>query len=131
MPGLASARERLVMQYVKWSEENEVTALAECQIGLMPLTNDEWSEGKCGFKLIQYLSLGIPAVSSPIGVNKTIIEEGINGFFASTDEEWYAAIEKLILDKELRKCMGKSGRKKVLAHYSLLSNERNFMSLFS
>jgi glycosyltransferase involved in cell wall biosynthesis len=119
------------MQYIKWSEENEVSALAECQIGLMPLSNDEWSEGKCGFKLIQYLALGIPAVSSPVGVNTTIIEEGVNGFFASNDAEWYAAIEKLILDKELRKCMGKAGRKKVLDHYSLLSNERNFTSLFN
>jgi glycosyltransferase involved in cell wall biosynthesis len=119
------------VKYIPWSEENEVTELATCQIGLMPLTDDEWSEGKCGFKLIQYLSLGIPAVSSPVGVNKTIIDEGINGFFASTDEGWFTAIEKLILDADLRKKMGLAGRSKIIARYSLLSNEANFLSLFN
>jgi glycosyltransferase involved in cell wall biosynthesis len=116
--------------YIKWSEENEVPALATCQIGLMPLTYEEWNEGKCGFKLIQYLALEIPAVSSPVGVNKIIIEEGVNGFFARNDAEWYTAIEKLILDPSLRKRMGAEGRKKITAHYSLQSNEQNFLSLF-
>ncbi len=119
------------VKFIKWSEENEVSALATCQIGLMPLTNDEWSEGKCGFKLIQYGSLGIPAVSSPIGVNKIIIEEGINGFFATSTNEWFIAIEKLILDKALRRKMGIAGRTKIIAQYSLQSNLNNFLSLFS
>jgi len=119
------------VKYIKWSEENEVSALATCQIELMPLTNDEWSEGKCGFKLIQYLALGIPAVSSPVGVNKIIIEDGVNGYFANSDAGWYDAIEKLILDADLRKKMGKAGREKIIAKYSLLSNKNNFLSLFS
>lgn len=119
------------VKYIEWSEENEVSELASCQIGLMPLTNDEWSEGKCGFKLIQYLSLGIPAVSSSIGVNKIIIEEGVNGYFANTDSDWYSNIEKLILDVDLRKKMGKAGQEKIIAQYSLQSNENNFLSLFS
>lgn len=119
------------VNYIKWSEENEVSELATCQIGLMPLTNDEWSEGKCGFKLIQYLALGMPAVSSPVGVNKIIIEDGINGFFALTDEDWYLGIEKLMLDVDLRKKMGNSGRQKIIAQYSVQSNMNNFLGLFS
>ncbi|MEP7141844.1 MAG: glycosyltransferase family 4 protein [Ferruginibacter sp.] len=119
------------VNYIKWSEDNEVSELATCQIGLMPLTNDEWSEGKCGFKLIQYLSLGIPAVSSPVGVNKIIIEEGVNGYFANSDSDWYSRIEKLILDADLRKRMGKAGREKIIAGYSLQSNKNNFLNLFS
>ena len=118
------------VQYIEWSEDNEVSELASCQIGLMPLTKDEWSEGKCGFKLIQYLALGIPAVSSAVGVNKTIIEEGVNGYFADTDTDWYNAIEKLILDREGRKRMGKAGRQKMITQYSLQSNENNFLTLF-
>jgi len=117
--------------YIEWSEENEVAELASCQIGLMPLTGNEWNQGKCGFKLIQYLSLEIPAVSSPIGVNNTIIDEGVNGFFANSDADWYNTIEKLMLDTELRKRMGKAGREKIIAQYSLQSNENNFLSLFS
>lgn len=117
--------------YVSWNEENEVAELASCQIGLMPLTHDEWSEGKCGFKLIQYLALEIPAVSSPVGVNKKIINENVNGFFANSDEEWYDAIEKLLVDVSLRKRLGKAGREKIKAEFSLQSNEKNFLSLFS
>lgn len=119
------------LTYVEWTEENEVKELASCQIGLMPLTSDKWSEGKCGFKLIQYLSLGIPAVSSPVGVNNKIIEQGKNGFLCTNDEEWYLAIEKLILDAALRKKMGEEGRKKIVKEYSLLSNKENFLGLFS
>ena len=119
------------LKYVEWNEENEVAELAGCQIGLMPLTNDEWAEGKCGFKLVQYLSLGIPAVSSPVGVNTQIVDEGINGLFCNTNDEWYAAIERLINNPELRKKMGEEGRKKILSKYSLLSNKENFLSLFN
>ncbi len=119
------------IRYIEWSEENEVSELASCQIGLMPLTNDELSEGKCGFKLIQYLALEIPAVSSLVGVNKKIIEEGINGYFANSDSEWYDAIEKLILNAPLRKKMGALGRNKIIEQYSLHSNENNFITLFS
>ena len=117
--------------YVEWTERNEVAELASCQIGLMPLTSDEWSEGKCGFKLIQYLSLGIPAVSSPVGVNKEIIEHGKNGFLCTSDEQWYNAIEKLIIDGGLRQKMGEEGRKKIINEYSMLSNKENFLRLFS
>ena len=119
------------VQYVKWCEANEVPELASCQIGLMPLTDDEWSEGKCGFKLIQYLALGIPAVSSSVGVNKKIIEKGVNGYLAESDADWYNSIEKLILDADLRKKMGVAGRQKIITQYSLQSNENNFLNLFS
>lgn len=119
------------IEYVEWTAENEVRELSGCQIGLMPLTNDEWSEGKCGFKLIQYLALEIPAVASPVGLNKSIIEEGVNGFFAITDSEWYQKMERLILDADLRKKMGKAGRQKIITQYSLQSNGNNFLSLFN
>jgi glycosyltransferase involved in cell wall biosynthesis len=119
------------IKYIEWSEDNEVVELASCQIGLMPLVDDEWNKGKCGFKLIQYLALEIPAVCSPIGVNNKIVTDGIHGFLSTTDEEWYVAIEKLILDKSTRKKMGIAGRKKIIANYSLASNATNFLSLFN
>lgn len=119
------------VRYVEWSPKNEVIELATCQIGVMPLNDDEWSKGKCGFKLIQYLALEIPSVASPIGVNSEVIEEGINGFLCSTEEEWYTALEKLLLNAELRKKMGKAGRNKIVREYSLQSNASNFLSLFS
>ena len=118
------------VRYVEWSVENEIIELSTCQIGLMPLTNDEWSLGKCGFKIIQYLSLEIPAISSSVGVNKTIIEHGVNGFLCDTEEDWYNCIEKLILNTQLRKEFGAKGRKKIIDKYSLGSNKLNFIGLF-
>lgn len=119
------------IKYVEWTEDNEVAALATCQIGIMPLTDDEWNKGKCGFKLIQYLALEIAAVTSPIGANKIIVENGITGLFSKTDEDWYTVIEKLILNPELRKKMGSAGREKIINNYSLRSNSNNFLKLFS
>lgn len=119
------------LRFVKWKEDTEIEDLLRMNIGVMPLIEDQWSEGKCGFKLIQYLSLGIPAVASPVGVNKTIMEQGVNGFLCSSAEDWKRALEKLMMDKELRSKMGAEGRKKMLSSYSTQSNAVNFISLFS
>jgi glycosyltransferase involved in cell wall biosynthesis len=119
------------VKYIAWTAENELIELATCQIGLMPLTDEEWSKGKCGFKLIQYLALGIPAVSSSVGVNSSIIEDGSNGFLCNSEEEWYYALEKMITDAPLRKKMAIEGRKKIVTHFSLLSNKNNFLSIFN
>jgi glycosyltransferase involved in cell wall biosynthesis len=119
------------VKYVEWNEQDEVKELAACQIGLMPLHNDSWSEGKCGFKLIQYFALGIPAVSSSVGVDRQIVEHGVNGYFADSDEEWYNAIEKLINNPALRHRMGLAGKNKVLNHFSLESNQNTFLGLFT
>ena len=69
----------------------------------MPLINNEWAEGKCGFKGLQYMALGIPAILSPVGVNNTIIQNGINGFLCSNEEEWKSQLIALFESSELRK----------------------------
>jgi glycosyltransferase involved in cell wall biosynthesis len=119
------------LRYVQWSEENEVRDLLQIHIGIMPLLPDKWSEGKCGFKIIQYLSMGIPAVASPVGVNSVIIEDGINGFLCNSPEEWEQSLMELIKDTEKRKIMGEAGRKKILEHYSLQATEDKFIDLFN
>lgn len=85
----------------------------------MPLPDTSWARGKCGYKLIQYMACGLPVVASPVGVNREIVEHGVNGFLAKSDEEWRAAIETLLSDAELRHRMGASGRRKVEEEYSL------------
>jgi glycosyltransferase involved in cell wall biosynthesis len=118
------------LQFIKWTEASEIEDLMHFDIGIMPLEADQWSEGKCGFKLIQYLALGIPAVASPVGVNTTIIEKGQNGFLARTEEEWYTALKTLISDAALRKKMGESGRQKIIDQYSIQANAASFLQLF-
>ena len=96
-----------------WSLEGEG------HIGVMPLPDTEWSRGKCGLKLLQYMALGLPAVASPIGVNREIISDGANGFLASTKEEWLATLIRLCQDSELRIKIGLAARKTVESEYSL------------
>ncbi|MBS1778504.1 MAG: glycosyltransferase [Bacteroidetes bacterium] len=117
--------------FIKWTEATEVEDLLKMDIGVMPMLENKWSEGKCGFKLIQYLSLGIPGVASPAGVNKIIIEHGVNGYLCSNTEDWKCYLKKLIQDTQLRKQMGKEGYNKMLAEYSIQSQKEQFLNLFS
>ncbi|MCB0714986.1 MAG: glycosyltransferase family 4 protein [Chitinophagaceae bacterium] len=118
------------LKYIPWDSATEVEDLLKMNIGVMPLENDPWCEGKCGFKIIQYLSLGIPAVASPIGVNAKIIDERENGFLCKTKEEWIQALTKLIEDETVRTQMGKNGREKIQKYYSVKSQITTFLQLF-
>jgi glycosyltransferase involved in cell wall biosynthesis len=117
--------------FIPWNETSEVADLLNVDIGVMPLRPDEWSEGKCGFKLIQYMSLGIPAVASPVGVNKQIVIDGEDGYIASSKDEWKAALTALITDHALRSTFGRAGRNKIIKDYSIQSQKDNFIALFS
>jgi glycosyltransferase involved in cell wall biosynthesis len=117
------------LRFKSWTKENEIDDLLNFDIGIMPLTDDAWAKGKCGFKALQYMALGIPVVTSPVGVNSVIVDQGMNGFLCTTTDEWINSLEKLINNKSLRENMGASGRKKIIDHYSVASNSSNFLSL--
>lgn len=112
-----------------WSMEKELEFLREMDIGLMPLTDDIWSRGKCGFKILQYFSVGVPVVASPVGINSEIVEHGVNGFLAGTNEEWELRLAELIADVSLRKKMGTEGRKTVAERYSREGYLKRYVSL--
>ena len=88
----------------------------------MPLEDDEWSRGKCGLKALQYMAVGIPVVASPVGVNKEIIQDGINGYLAETSQEWEDKLKLLLEGEERRREIGLKGRETVEKHYSLKVN---------
>ena len=119
-----------LVTFIPWNPDAEMEDLMRFDIGIMPLPDDEWANGKCGFKALQYMALERPAIASPVGVNTKIIDHGIDGFLCRSDEEWEEALKTLIEDPNLRKSMGKSGRKKVIESYSVLSNSTTFLSLF-
>lgn len=102
-----------------WREDTEVARIQDMSVGIMPLHDTAWARGKCGYKLLQYLACGVPVVASPVGVNREIVEHGVNGFLANTAAEWRFALETLLDDPDLRQRMGAAGRKKVEEHYSL------------
>lgn len=102
-----------------WSEETEVENIQDFDVGIMPMPDDPWTRGKCGYKLIQYMACGRPVVASPVGVNQQIVEDGVNGFSAVTVSDWVRALKTLGNDYELRDHMGKAARAKVESQYSL------------
>jgi glycosyltransferase involved in cell wall biosynthesis len=102
-----------------WKLENEFQDLLEIDVGLMPLQNDEWAQGKCGFKAIQYLASGIPAICSPVGVNTKIIRDGVDGYLPTTKHEWVGALTVLVGSQELRQRMGRAGRESAEARFSI------------
>lgn len=114
--------------FIPWRAGTEIEDLLRIQIGVMPLTNDPWSEGKCGFKLIQFMALGIPCVASPVGVNKKIIDDGRTGYLADTPEEWYQAIKDL-MPEEKRKDMRPGIISCIEDRYSLQSQQEKFLHL--
>jgi glycosyltransferase involved in cell wall biosynthesis len=103
----------------EWKECEEVEDLREMDIGLAPLTDDPWSRGKCGLKILQYFAAGRPVVASPVGVQKEIILHGENGFLAPAEKDWVDELSRLIQDETLRLSMGEAGRKRVAQDYSL------------
>ena len=109
----------LPMQAIKWTEQTEVASLAAFDIGIMPLADEPFERGKCGYKLIQYMACGLPVVASPVGVNCQLVEHGVNGFLADTPLQWEQALQTLLADPVLRQRMGPAGRKKVEAQYCL------------
>jgi glycosyltransferase involved in cell wall biosynthesis len=102
-----------------WAERHEVAELQQFDIGVMPLTDDPWSRGKCGFKLIQYMACGLPVVASPVGVNADIVKDGVTGFLCRSEEEWRLRLRELAADASLRDKMGAEGRRLATEHWSL------------
>ena len=109
----------LQIKGISWNKDTEVSDLHELDIGLMPLPNDEWANGKCALKGLQYMALEIPTIMSPVGVNKEIIQDGENGFLATTENEWVDKLSRLIDSIDLRKNIGEKGRQTVVKHYSV------------
>ena len=112
-----------------WVLEQEVGDLRTFDIGIMPMPDNEWTRGKCGFKAILYMSMAIPSVCSPVGMNREIITDGVNGFLADGEGEWIKKLSSLIEDPDLRHKMGLAARKTVEEKYSVKINAPKFLEV--
>lgn len=106
-------------KYIEWSEETEIEYLKSADVGIMPLPDEPWERGKCGFKLIQYMASKLPVIASPVGVNCQIVEQDVNGYLVEGTKSWITALNKLKNDKNLRLEMGLHGWDKVNSKYCL------------
>jgi glycosyltransferase involved in cell wall biosynthesis len=107
------------VEALPWSLDMEAALIAECDVGIMPLRDSPWEQGKCAYKLIQYMACGLPTVASPIGANRDVVIEGETGLFADTPSTWVEKLEWLLCDATLRQRLGQAGRARVEAEYCL------------
>ncbi len=109
----------LPMESIGWTEQTEVAAITGFDIGIMPLPDEPFERGKCGYKLIQYMASGLPVVASPVGANCQIVAHGVNGFLAETPQQWEQALLTLLHDTTMRQRMGQAGRRRVERDYCI------------
>jgi len=114
-----------------WSEETEVSSIRDFDVGVMPLPDDPWARGKCSYKLVQYLACALPAVASPVGMNRQIIKENVNGLLAATEEDWVCALTHLLDNPGLCETMGRAGRVTVEERYCLQVTAPRLLALLT
>lgn len=125
--GAAAEQDRFEgLELADWSEEREVAEVQKMDVGVMPLPDEPWARGKCGYKLIQYMACGLPVVASPVGVNGEIVADGISGYLATGVVQWEQALSTLAGDAGLRRAMGEAGRSRIVADYSLAAHAPRF-----
>ncbi len=117
----------LSIENVPWSGATEVHALASASIGVAPLRNDPWTRGKCGLKVLQYMASGLPVITSPVGVNRDLVESGVTGLHADSMQQWVNAIHTMVLDPALVASMGTAGRLKCENGFTLQQTFRTVL----
>jgi glycosyltransferase involved in cell wall biosynthesis len=116
--------EHLPIDPVRWSQQHEGSELASADIGISWIPDDDWSRGKCGLKLLQYMAAELPVIANPVGVHAEMVIPGETGFLASTAEEWLVAVLRLARDAGLRQRMGQAGRRRLESCYSVAAGAR-------
>lgn len=111
--------DHIPVTFRKWSLETESKEVSQFDIGIMPLKDDKWTKGKCGYKALQYMAAGIPCVCSPVGMLQTLVRDGKNGYLATTEDDWFDKLSALVTNKELRSRIGKKARETVAQSFAL------------
>lgn len=119
------------ISYIPWTEESEVEEIKKFDVGIMPLEDSPWEKGKCSYKIIQYFACGIPAIVSPIGMNKEVVAPNKNGLWASTEEEWLSAIKNLKENRDLQQSMGEKGRSDVEERYAIQATAKKWIKILN
>ena len=114
-----------------WSEEGQLAFLQKLSAGLMPLSDDDWSRGKCAFKALQYMSTGLPTIASDVGMNTDVIQDDRNGLLAKGDGDWYLQLQKLQQNRDLYHSISREARKTVEENYSIEHCGSLLLNLFT
>lgn len=118
------------LELVPWSPETEIPSLQRIDIGVYPLPDEPWVNGKSGLKAIQYMALGIPTVASNLGCNSRVVEHGVSGFLASSYDDWVSILSALIDDHHLRRSIGLAARHRAESLFSVDANISKYLKVF-
>jgi glycosyltransferase involved in cell wall biosynthesis len=116
---------------VPWRGDTEPAEIAAADVGISWVPDDDWSRGKCGLKVLQYMAAGLPVVANPVGVHPELVRHGETGFLATTEAEWVAALRTLAADAGLRRRMGQAGRALVERSYSVRAGASAWLDLLA
>jgi glycosyltransferase involved in cell wall biosynthesis len=119
------------IRFLPWSPAIEASIADHMDVGIMPLQDNPYQAAKCGAKLLQYMAAGLPVIATPIGVNRDIVVDGVNGFWAATPGEWRQAISRLAVQEGLRAAFGRAGREHVLRNYSIAQGTEKWVALLN
>jgi glycosyltransferase involved in cell wall biosynthesis len=114
----------------RWTEETEVEEINGFDVGVMPLPDDVWERGKCGYKLVQYMACARPVVASPVGANREIVRDSIDGYLAATADDWMRALGALVSDRDLRERFGRAGRARAEERFTVQVVTARLTALF-
>jgi glycosyltransferase involved in cell wall biosynthesis len=118
------------IEIFEWSPSNEMKFLNEIKIGIMPLEDNLFNRGKCGFKLIQYMAMGKPTISTPLEANVKINRNNDN-LFASSEEEWHDTIARILNNLNYYERVGFRNKMIVEEFYSVEANYSNYIKIFN
>ncbi|MEX0620079.1 MAG: glycosyltransferase family 4 protein [Solirubrobacterales bacterium] len=107
------------LDWLPWNDDAPTAFLETFDVAICPLIDDEWTRGKETFKIKEYMAAGLPQVLSPVGYGLEVIEDGVEGFFAETPDEWFERLIRLIGDPDLRNEMGRAARMRIETEFNV------------
>ncbi len=121
--------EKMKLVAKNWSSAEELEDLNSFDIGIMPLNDDPFNRGRLGYKMIQYMAVGVPVIAADVGLNRTVVNSGQNGYLVKNEDEWVEKIEHLATHPDVRRVMGLQARKDALDQYSLTSKVKVYLDV--
>ncbi len=119
----------ITVEECPWSQESEAPDIAAADIGISWLSDDDWSRGKCGLKVLQYMAAGLPVVANPIGANCEMVIPGVTGYLTSTPDEWAAAVAALANNPRHRQTLGENARRIAAERYGVAAWAPRFVQI--
>ena len=117
--------------FVPWSADTQAAEIARFDVGVMPLPPSGHATGKCGYKALQYMSAGVPPVVSDVGVNREIVQDGVDGLVAANLADFGPLLARLAADPALRSRLGQAARQRAESTFSTAVVARRIATLLT